>query len=147
MSHSELLTKYRGTQECKYPLKCGFFKCSLFFTVLISYCHHSWLTGQCKKRGTFLNGMFTCETSVLSGWQCCRETWYPTTLSESYRCVPLALSLQGTCPSVVTAAGTGALCGPLPAGSEGLIQHLSHKFPFMLRYTLTCKYNLLRSDR
>lgn len=82
--------------------------------------------------------MFTCETFVLSSWQCCKETWYPRTVPDSYCCV---LYLQGTRPYVVTAVGT--LCGSLPAGSEGLIQHLTNEFPFMLRYTLTCEYNLL----
>lgn len=60
LSHSELLTKYRGTPKCKYPLECGSFKFDLIFTVFISYCHHSWLTGQCGKRGTFLNGQLSC---------------------------------------------------------------------------------------
>lgn len=60
MSHSEPLTKYRGTQKCKYPLECDFFKFTLIFSVFISYCHHSWLTGQCKKRGTFLNAQLPC---------------------------------------------------------------------------------------
>lgn len=60
LSHSELLTKYRGTPKCKYPLECGSFKFDLIFTVFISYCHHSWLTGQCEKRGTFLNDQLSC---------------------------------------------------------------------------------------
>ena len=147
--HAELLTKYRGTQKCKHPLGCSFFKFSLIFTVFISYCHHSWLTGQHKKRGPFSVVSFHVYVrnfrplwlAVL--W---RNMWHPRRLSESCRCVPLAPSLPGTHP-VVTAAGTGARCGPLPAGTEGLVPPLTHGFPVMLRYTLTYKYNLLRRDR
>jgi len=64
--HAELLTKYRGTQKCKHPLGCSFFKFSLIFTVFISYCHHSWLTGQHKKRGAFLSGQLSCLRAKLS---------------------------------------------------------------------------------